>query len=87
MMRFGKKSIDLISFSDLAEERYVDSFIIDISIGKYTEEARANGNDDTSYFPTKVFEWMMSSNATLTQAQVTKETSSLTSFDTLSKSW
>jgi len=83
IMRFGKKNIDVISFSDLAEERYVDSFIIDLSIGKYIEEARANGNNDTLYFPTEFFEWMNSSNGTFKQTKVTKETSRLTNFDSL----
>jgi len=83
IMRFGKKNIDVISFSDLAEERYIDSFIIDISIGKYIEEARANGNNDNIYFPTEFFEWNKSSNATFKQTKVTKETSRLTNFDSL----
>ena len=56
ILRFGKKSIDVIYFSDLAEERYIDSFIIDISISKYIEEARTNGNNDTMYFTTEVYE-------------------------------
>lgn len=83
ILRFGKKSIDVMSFSDLAEERYVDSFIIDISIGKYIEEARANGNNDTIYFPTEVYQWMKSSNATFKQTKVAKETSRFTNFDSL----
>ena len=83
ILRFGKKSIDVISFSDLAEERYVDSFIVDISIGKYIDEARANGNNETLYFPTEVYEWMKSDNATFKQTKVSKETSRLTIFDNL----
>ena len=83
ILRFGKKSIDVMSFSDLAEERYIDSFIIDISIGKYIEEARANRNNDTIYFPTEVYEWMKSSNATFKQTKVTRETSSFTNFNSL----
>ena len=83
ILRFGKKSINVISFPDLAEERYIDSFIIDISISKYIEETRTNGNNDTMYFPTEVYEWMKSSNATFKQTKVTKETSRLTNFDSL----
>ena len=47
ILRFGKKTIDLSSFADLASERYIDSFEIDISIGKYSEEARTNENNNT----------------------------------------
>jgi len=80
ILRFGKKSINVISFSDLAE-RYINSFIIDISIGKYIEEARANGNNETMYFPTKVYEWTKPGNATFKQPKVTMETSILTNFE------
>ena len=81
ILRFGKKIIDVMSFSDLVEERYIYSFIIDISIGKYIEEARANGNNVTIYFPTEVYEWTKSSNATFKQTKVTQETSNFTNFD------
>lgn len=47
ILRFGNKSFDFTSFADLALERYIDSFVIDISIGKYLEEARMNRNDNT----------------------------------------
>ena len=87
ILRFGKKSIDVMSFSDLAEERYIGCFIIDISIGKYIEEASANGNNDTIYFPTEVYEWMKSSKATFKQTKVTKETSSFMNFGSLKQSW
>ena len=83
ILRFGKKSINVISFSDLAEERYVNSFIVDISIGKYVDKARVNRNNKTLYFPTEVYEWMNSTNATFKQSKTTKETSSLTNFDSL----
>ena len=36
---FDHKMVDVQSFSDLARERYIDSFVIDVSISKYIEES------------------------------------------------
>ena len=77
ILRHGKKSIDVASFSDLAEERYIDSFVLDISIAKFLEEARENGKDDTLYFPTEVYEWMRSGSKEFKQAKLKKEISKL----------
>ena len=77
ILRYEKKSVDVASFSDLAEERYIDSFVLDISIAKFIEEARANGKDDTLYFPTEVYEWMRSRSKEIKQAKLTKEISKL----------
>ena len=78
VLRFGKKSIDVTSFSDLVEERYIDSFVLNISISKYLEEARENGQGyDTLYFPTECFEWLKSHNRQFKERQVTKITSRL----------
>ena len=52
------KAIDVLSFSDLTEERYVDSFGIDVSISKYIEESYLKGQEDTLYLPTDIFQWM-----------------------------
>ena len=57
ILRFESKSI-VISFRDLAEERYINSFIIDVSISKYIEESATLGREDTLYFPTEFFQWM-----------------------------
>ena len=73
VLRFGKKSIDVTSFSDLVEERYIDSFVLNISISKYLEEARENGQGyDKLYFPTDCFEWLKSHNSQFKERQVTK---------------
>ncbi len=58
ILRFDHKSIDVISFCDLAEERYIDGFIIDVSIGKHLEESTLLGREGTLYFPTEFFQWM-----------------------------
>ena len=49
------KAIDVLSFSKLAEERYIDSFAIDVCISKYTEECHLQGKKDTLYLPTDFF--------------------------------
>ena len=38
VLRFDHKTIDVIYFCDLAEERYIDSFVVDVCISKYIEE-------------------------------------------------
>lgn len=58
ILKHGKKMLDATSFSDLVEERYVDSFIIDIGIGKFLDESRENGKNITVYFPSELNEWM-----------------------------
>lgn len=52
------KSIDVLSFSDLVEERYIDSFVIDVSISKYIEESYSQGQEFTRYLPTEFVQWM-----------------------------
>ena len=61
----------MTSFSDLAEEWYIDSFVIDTSIAKLIEEARAIGKDDTLCFPLKVYEWITTSNKVFKQEKLT----------------
>ena len=52
------KVIDVVSFSDLVEERYIDSFVIDVSINKYIEESYSQGQEFTLYLPSEFFQWM-----------------------------
>lgn len=42
ILTHGRKGIDATSFSDLVGERYIDSFVIDICISKFLDEARLN---------------------------------------------
>lgn len=52
------KAVDVLSFSDLVGERYIDSFVIDVSISKYIEESSSKGQDFTLYLPTEFFQLM-----------------------------
>ena len=61
VLRFHQKAIDVLSFCDLAEERYIDSFVIDVCIGKFIEESATQGKEDTVFFPTEFFQWMQAS--------------------------
>ena len=83
ILRFGKKAIDTTSFADLALERYIDSFVIDISIGKYLEEARTNGNENTLYFPSEVFDWMNAIDKNFKKKRVARTACELKNFNTL----
>ena len=54
------KAIDIISFSDLCGERYIDSFVLDVCISKYVEEACKKGSNLSLHFPSELFCWMES---------------------------
>ena len=62
LLKSGPKSIDLQSFTTLAEERYIDNFVIDTVITKYIELERLNGNETAIYLPSEMFAWLSSSN-------------------------
>lgn len=43
ILKYGKKGLDVTSFSDLVEERYIDSFVIDICLTKFLDKSNTNG--------------------------------------------
>jgi len=53
ILKVGKKVVDVMSFSDLTGERYIDNFIIDVCIGKYLE-----CSVNTIYLPSEFHTWM-----------------------------
>lgn len=59
-LRHERKGIDPTSFADLVEERYIDSFIIDICISKILDETLVGRGNHTAYFPMEVFLWLES---------------------------
>lgn len=69
ILKYGKKGLDSTSYSDLVEERYINSFVIDISISKFLDDARENGNNDIVYFPTEFYDWMSCNNKNFQQQQ------------------
>ena len=82
-LRNERKGIDPTSFSDLVEERYIDSFIIDICISKILDETRVGGRSHTVYFPTEVFLWLESRDKTFVQKQLADTISRSSDGDTL----
>lgn len=62
---------------------YIDSFVIDISIGKYLEEAKMNGNDNTLYFPLEFYDWMKAPDINFKKKRMAKTASELKNFNTL----
>ena len=54
-LRYERKGIDPTSFADLVEERYIDNFIIDICISKFSLETTVDKRNEIVYFPTEVF--------------------------------
>ena len=83
ILKYGKKGLDSTSFSDLVEERYIDSFVIDICIGKFLDEARENGKNDTVYFPTQFYDWMSCNDKNFQQLQLNETTKHISNIDDL----
>lgn len=83
ILKNGKKGLDATSFSDLVEERYIDSFVIDICISKFLDESRANGKGVTVYFPTEFYDWMSSSDKKFQQLQLREKVEQLANGDDL----
>jgi len=51
--------IDVLSFSDIAQTRYIDNFVIDVFITKYLESTATNvQRERTWFFPTELWQWM-----------------------------
>lgn len=75
------KAIDVLSFSDLAEERYIDSFVIDVSISKYIEESYSHGHENKLYLPTEFFQWMQVQDKGFKLGKLKERASQITLFD------
>ena len=56
-MRCGNKATDPTSFSDLVEERYIDSFLVDTCSSKFLGDHTVNITNVTVYFPTDFYQW------------------------------
>lgn len=82
-LRHERKGIDPTSFADLVEERYIDSFVIDICISKILDETLVSGSNHTVYFPTEVFLWLKSRDKTFIQKQLADTISRSSDGDTL----
>ena len=61
ILEHGAKNFDSTSFSDLVEERYIDSFVVDICKSKSLDKARDIGKGFTVFFPSQFYDWMRSS--------------------------
>ena len=83
ILKHGNKRLDTTSFSDLVEERYIDSFVIDICISKFLEESKQSGNNFTVYFPTEFYDWMSSNDMQFQQHQLRERLKLLRNIDDL----
>jgi len=77
------KAIDVLSFSELVEERYIDSFVIDVSISKYIEESYSQGQENTLYLPTEFFQWMQVQDKDFKLRKLKERASQIALFDTV----
>ena len=57
----------------------IDCSVIEISFGKYLEEAWMIANDNTLYFPCEVYDWLKAADITLKKKRLPR----LTNFNTL----
>lgn len=55
VLRVGQKSIDVASFSTLVEERYLDNFIIDVTILKFLQDCQGS---KALYLPSETHTWL-----------------------------
>lgn len=55
VLRAGQKSIDVASFSTLVEERYLDNFVIDITILKFLQDCQGS---KALYRPSETHAWL-----------------------------
>lgn len=60
LVKVAGKCLDVESFADLACERWLDNFVIDICIAKFIKESKEQGTDITIYFPSELFDWLKS---------------------------
>lgn len=58
ILRAGRKSLDVASFSTLVEERYVDNFVIDVTIWYYHQDCQKQVNSSTLYLPSEIHTWL-----------------------------
>lgn len=63
-----------MSYPDLVEESYTDSFVIDICISTFLDGTRENGKNNTVYFPTEFSDWMSWSHKNFQQRQINETT-------------
>ena len=74
VLKYGTKVLDATSFSDLVEERYIDSFVIDICISKFLDEASAShAYVNTVYFPSEFHDWMSSNDKKFQQLRLIEQ--------------
>ena len=55
VLRAGQKSIDVASFSTLVEERYLDNFVIDVTILKFLQDCQGS---KALYLPSETHTWL-----------------------------
>ena len=58
VLRAACKSIDVSSFSTLVEERYVDNFVIDVTISRFLQDCQGQMGSKTLYLPSETHAWL-----------------------------
>ena len=58
ILRADRKSLDVASFSTLVEERYVDNFVIDVTMWYYHQDCQKQVNSSTVYLPSEIHTWL-----------------------------
>lgn len=58
VLRAGRKSIDVSSFSTLVEERYLDNFVIDVCISWFLQDCQSQIGSKALYLPSETHTWL-----------------------------
>ena len=68
IVRAGRKSLDVSSFSTLVGERYLDNFVIDVTIWHYLQDCQVHSK--ILYLPSEVHTWLETSNLQFIQRKL-----------------
>ena len=60
ILRAGRKSLDVLSFSTLVGERYLDNFVIDVTIWHYLQDCQVHSK--ALYLPSETHTWLETNN-------------------------
>ena len=82
VLRAGQKSIDVASFSTLVEERYLDNFVLDVTILKFLQDCQGS---KALYLPSETHTWLQTNHQFLCRKVVNEvfSTSREEEFDLL----
>ena len=83
ILKYGIEKLDVTSFSNLVEERCIESFVIGVCISKFLDDSVENAANFSVYFPTFFYNWMNSTDKKFQQQQLRERMKHLRNVDDL----